>query len=76
MAEGGFDIHLGSFADGYLALKIALKRGFCYAPKVGATWCVSRDSVSRKTAVAIDKARSILDTVTRQVASDPAFPAW
>src|SRR5262249_12784896 len=76
MAEGGFDIHLGSFADGYLARKIALKRGFCYAPNVVATWCVSRDSVSRKTAVAIDKARSILDTVTRQVASDPAFPAW
>lgn len=72
MAEGGFDIRLGSFADGYLTRKIALKHGFCYAPRVVATWCVSRESVSRKTAVAIDKAHSILETVTKQIASDPA----
>jgi len=33
-------------------------------------------SVSRKTALAIDKAHSILETVTKQIASDPAFPTW
>jgi len=76
MAEGGFDVHLGSFADGYLARKIALRHGFCYAPQVVATWCVSRDSVSRKSAVSIDRARSLLETVAKQIASDPAFPTW
>lgn len=76
MAEGGLDIQLGSFADGFLARKIALKHGFCYAPTVVATWCVSKDSVSRKAAIGLDKARSILQTVPKLIASDPAFPAW
>jgi glycosyltransferase involved in cell wall biosynthesis len=76
MTEGGFDIHLESFADGFLARKIALKHGFYYTPTVVATWCVSRDSVSRKTAVGLERARHILETVPKRIASDPAFPAW
>jgi len=76
IAEGGFDADLASFADGFLARKIALKRGFCYAPTVVAAWCVSKDSVSRRTAVGIDEARAVLETVPKRIASDPAFPAW
>ena len=76
IAEGGFDVQLGSFADGFLARKIALKRGFYYDPTVFATWCVSKDSVSRRTAVDLDKARSILETVPKRIASDSTFPAW
>ena len=51
LAAGGFDERLGSFTDGYLARKIALTHGFCFAPKVVATWCVYPDSYSRKTAL-------------------------
>ena len=76
MAEGGLDVQLGSFADGFVARKIALKRGLCYAPAIVATWCVSKDSVSRKAAAGLDNARSILETVPKRIASDPAFPAW
>jgi glycosyltransferase involved in cell wall biosynthesis len=76
LTEGGFDASLGSFTDGFLARKVALSRGFCYAPTVVAAWCVSKDSVSRKTAIDADKARSILEAVPKRIASDPAFPAW
>src|SRR5262245_32569347 len=40
VSAGGFDEQLSSFADGYLVRKIALMRGFCYAPKTVLTWCV------------------------------------
>jgi glycosyltransferase involved in cell wall biosynthesis len=76
MAEGGFDIELGSFADGFLSRKIVVKRGFCYAPTVVAAWCVSKDSVSRRSPMGLDKARFFLETVPKRIASDPAFPAW
>ncbi len=32
LEAGGFSPELGSFADGYVARKIALRHGFCYAP--------------------------------------------
>jgi glycosyltransferase involved in cell wall biosynthesis len=73
---GGFDARLGSFADSYVARKIALTHGFCYAPSVVATWCVYDDSVSRSTALQVGKARDVLDTLPKQIAADPVFPAW
>lgn len=76
LAAGGFDGRLGSFADGYLARKIALSHGFCYAPQVVATWCVYADSYSRTTALDAVRARSALDTVPMRLAADPAFPDW
>lgn len=76
LAGGAFDADLGTFADGFMARKIVLKSGFCYAPVVVAAWCVSRDSASRKTAVDIEKARSILETIPKRIAADPDFPAW
>ena len=75
VALGGFDARLGSFADGYLARKIALTHGFCFAPEVVATWCMYRESVSRQTALEVAKAREML-ALLPWIAADPAFPAW
>jgi glycosyltransferase involved in cell wall biosynthesis len=76
VAEGGFPAELDSFADGFLARKIALRHGCCYAPAAVAAWCVSQDSVSRRNARAPERARSLLEAVRRRIASDPVFPAW
>ena len=76
VALGGLDARLGSFADGYLARKIALTHGFCFAPEVVATWCIYNDSVSRQTALQVAKAREMLALLPQRIAADPAFPAW
>jgi glycosyltransferase involved in cell wall biosynthesis len=73
---GGFDARLGAFADGYLARKVALTRGFCFAPEVVATWCIYNDSVSRQTALQVATARAMLDLLPQRIAADPVFPAW
>lgn len=73
---GGFDERLSSFADGYIARKVALTYGFCYAPRVVLTWCIFPNSVSRKTATEIDRAKKILDTILTLMKTDPVFPAW
>ena len=44
---GGFDARLGSFADGFIARKIALRYGFYFEPMIVASWVVFPDSVSR-----------------------------
>ena len=73
---GGFDERLGSFADGFLARKIALRFGLFFEPKVVATWVVFPDSVSRKTALDPQRAQHILDVVPALIAADPGFPPW
>jgi glycosyltransferase involved in cell wall biosynthesis len=73
---GGFDERLGSFADGFLARKIALRYGFFFEPKVVATWVVFQGSVSRATALDPQRARRCLDAVPALIAADPAFPSW
>jgi hypothetical protein len=74
LEAGGFDERLGTLADGYMARKIALTRGFCYAPVTAATWCISSHSASRVTAR--EKADQVLRTVPPVIAADPAFPHW
>jgi hypothetical protein len=73
---GGFDACLGSFADGFLARKIALAHGFYFYPKVVAAWVVSPDSFSRATALKIDNAKRALDVIPARLAADPGFPSW
>jgi glycosyltransferase involved in cell wall biosynthesis len=73
---GKLDQQLGSFADGFLARKIALTYGFFYAPRIVAAWVIFADSYSRMTAMDIDRARHILDEVPVRLASDPVFPSW
>jgi|SRR5215470_4864511 len=73
---GGFDERFGSFADGFVARKIALTFGFCFAPKVVATWVIFPDSVSRQTALNPDRARNVLIVATERLTADPVFPRW
>jgi hypothetical protein len=73
---GGFDPRLGSFADGFIARKIALRFGFYFEPQVVAAWAVFADSVSRKTALDLDRTTYILDVVPTLIAADAAFPSW
>lgn len=73
---GGFDERLGSFADGFLARKIALKFGFFFEAKIVAAWVVFPDSESRKTARSLPRAQHILDIVPTRISADPVFPAW
>ena len=73
---GGFDERLGSFADGLLARKAALKFGFFFEPRIVATWMVSPDSVSRRTALELRRTKQALDVVPALIAADPGFPEW
>jgi glycosyltransferase involved in cell wall biosynthesis len=76
VSAGGLDETCGSFADGYLLRKIAVTRGFCYAPQVVAAWRIFPNGVSRQTALDLEKATEILRTVSAKISRDPAFPEW
>jgi glycosyltransferase involved in cell wall biosynthesis len=73
---GGFDARLGSFADGFIARKIALRYGFYFEPKIVASWVVFPDSVSRRTARDLQRSKYILDAVPKLIAADSGFPSW
>jgi glycosyltransferase involved in cell wall biosynthesis len=73
---GGFDARLGSFADGFVARKVALKYGFLFEPEIVASWVVFPDSVSRQTALDLQRTKYILDVVSTLIAADPGFPSW
>jgi glycosyltransferase involved in cell wall biosynthesis len=73
---GGFDARLGSFADGFIARKIALRYGFYFEPIIVASWVVFPDSVSRKTARDLQRSNYILDAVPELIAADFGFPSW
>ncbi len=73
---GGFDARLGSFADGFIARKVALKYGFLFEPEIVASWVVFPDSVSRMTALDLQRTKYILDVVPTLIAADPGFPPW
>jgi glycosyltransferase involved in cell wall biosynthesis len=75
-SSGGFDARLGSFADGFIARKIALRYGFYFEPKIVASWAVFPDSVSRRTARDLQRSKYILDTVPSLIAADSGFPSW
>jgi glycosyltransferase involved in cell wall biosynthesis len=76
VAAGGFAADLGSFADGYLARKVALTHGFCFVPRPMATWQVFDDSLSRETASDPAEAQRVLANALARFAQDPAFPPW
>jgi glycosyltransferase involved in cell wall biosynthesis len=73
---GGFDARLGSFADGFIARKVALKFGFLFEPDIVASWVVFPDSVSRRTALDLQRTKYILDEVPTLISADPGFPSW
>jgi glycosyltransferase involved in cell wall biosynthesis len=76
MEAGGFSSELGSFADGYLVRKIALRHGFCYAPEIVATWCIFEESFSRTTAANAAEATRVMVQAVAHIAADPVFPSW
>jgi glycosyltransferase involved in cell wall biosynthesis len=76
VAAGGFDARLGTFADGLLARKVALKFGFFFEPKLVATWVVFADSASRRTALDVQRTKEALETVPALIAADPDYPQW
>ncbi|HTV27399.1 MAG TPA: glycosyltransferase family A protein [Xanthobacteraceae bacterium] len=71
---GGLDEELGSFADGFLVRKIALKHGFCYAPRVTMAWRVFPGGTSRQTALSLDRARRMMDLSSRKISVESIFP--
>jgi glycosyltransferase involved in cell wall biosynthesis len=73
---GGFDARLGSFADGFIARKIALRYGFYFEPMIVASWVVFPDSVSRTTARDLQRSNYILEAVPKLIAADFGFPSW
>jgi glycosyltransferase involved in cell wall biosynthesis len=76
VAAGGFAADLGSFADGFLARKVALTHGFCFVPRQMATWQIFDDSLSRETASDPAEAQRVLANALMRFARDPAFPPW
>ena len=73
---GGLDEHLGSFADGFLARRIALTHGFYYDPHIVAAWTVFTSSYSQTTSLNTQQAQSFLHKVSARLSADPAFPEW
>jgi glycosyltransferase involved in cell wall biosynthesis len=76
LAAGGLRSDLGSFADGYLGRKLALTYGFCFVPRLMATWQVFDDSFSRETASDPIETRRVLTSALAHFAEDSAFPNW
>lgn len=74
LAAGGLDPELGSFADGFLARRLALAHGFCFAPQIVATWVTYATSLSRQAAQNIDRATTMLNVVNKKMAAEPSFP--
>ncbi len=75
-AAGGLLPELGSFADGYVARKLALTHGFIYIPRPVATWQVFEDSFSRETASDPARAQQVLASAIAHFERDPCFPRW
>jgi glycosyltransferase involved in cell wall biosynthesis len=76
LAAGGLDPDLGSFADGYLARKVALTHGFIFSPTVVSTWSIFETGVSRVTALELSRAQKVLQVAPDRIRRDPAFPYW
>ncbi|MHB1446811.1 MAG: glycosyltransferase family 2 protein [Acidimicrobiales bacterium] len=70
------DPQLGSFADGFVARKIALKFGLYFEPVPVAVWQVFQDSVSRQRALDPAQAADTLAYLPSRIQADPAFPSW
>jgi len=71
---GGFDPTLDSFADGYMARKVALQHGLVFSPSPVSTWCVFEAGLSRTTALDAEKTIKILNLAQERLESDRDFP--
>ncbi len=73
---GGFDPALGAFTDGFLFRKLALRHGFCFVPRLGLTWRVSTEGLSRSQAANFANSMSVLSLAVLRMRADPEFPSW
>ena len=76
LAAGGLDPDLRSFADGFLARKIALTSGFCYTPQVGLYCSLFSTGFSHSLLLDRDQARRLGEIAIKKISDDPRFPAW
>lgn len=73
---GGFDPALGAFTDGFLFRKLALRHGFCFVPRLGLTWRVSTEGLSRSQAANFANSMSVLSSAVLRMRADSDFPPW
>jgi len=74
-AEGWMQPKLGSFADGYLMRRLALRHGFCFSPTVVANWTFDPAGAALTTANNPDIALGILETALAMIRADSVFPS-
>jgi glycosyltransferase involved in cell wall biosynthesis len=74
--KSGFAIEAGSFSDGLLARKIALKHGIWFMPEAVAIWYIHAGGLSRATALDHGKAVNALAAMPPLIRTDPDFPPW
>jgi glycosyltransferase involved in cell wall biosynthesis len=76
LAAGGLDPDLRSFADAFLARKIALTSGFCYTPQIALNCSLFSTGFSHSLMLDPDQTRTLLEIAVKKISDDPAFPAW
>jgi glycosyltransferase involved in cell wall biosynthesis len=74
LAEGGLDPNLGSMADSFLSRRLALKYGFCFAPKVVVRWQVWNHGLSRTNSSDPGAVLHMLEKGKALIRSDSVFP--
>lgn len=75
-AAGGLDPGLGSFADGFLLRRLALRHGFCFAPQLVAQWTLRPGGFSRSQVANPEIMNRMLKAFRQRFASDDEFPPW
>jgi glycosyltransferase involved in cell wall biosynthesis len=73
---GGFDDTAGSFADGLLVRRLALRSGFVFVPMIGFNWRINPKGLSRSSSSGVNASRQMLSSMLEHVEADPVFPSW
>ncbi|MDB2324226.1 glycosyltransferase family 2 protein [Alphaproteobacteria bacterium] len=71
---GGLNPDLMSFADGFLAKKLALTHGFCFVPSNFATWNVNDWGFSRQAVLSVEKAKTFSRLIQIHTDAEAIFP--
>ena len=75
LAAGPLREDLGSFADGFMVRKLALRHGFVFVPEVLAEWRVDPGGFSRATASDPARADALLHAAMSAITADSDFPS-
>ncbi len=76
-AIGGFDVHLGSLADGMAARLIAAQHGFCFVPRVLGFWRIAEANYSVLSSTDPETVMKLVSRAHRVIESDSGayFPS-